>query len=115
MYPKGGTKVRDIIGMGDNQFTIGLGKVASMAAARALDNKCKVACDTINLPIGLRATDEFIDKLRTVAGVSVPESIITERGQVLDVITDMHQYFAGKSVALVGDPDQFIITCSILL
>ena len=108
MYPTGGTKVRDIIGMGDNQFTIGLGKVASMPAARALDAKCKVPCDTINLPIGLRATDEFIDKLRTVAGVTVPESIQTERGQLLDVMTDMSQYFYGKKVAMFGDPDHLL-------
>jgi nitrogenase molybdenum-iron protein beta chain len=108
MYPKGGTKVRDIIGMGDNQFTIGLGKFASMQAARALDTKCKVPCDTINLPIGLTATDEFIDKLRTVAGASVPDGIQNERGQLLDVITDMHQYLFGKKVALYGDPDQLI-------
>jgi nitrogenase molybdenum-iron protein beta chain len=94
--------------MGDNQFTIGLGKAASMQAARALDTKCKVSCDTINLPIGLTATDEFINKLRTVAGVSVPESLVTERGQVVDMITDMHQYFYGKKVALVGDPDHLI-------
>jgi nitrogenase molybdenum-iron protein beta chain len=30
---------------------------------------------------------------------------MTERGQVVDMITDMHQYFYGKKVSLVGDPD----------
>ena len=59
-------------------------------------------------PIGLTATDTFIDTLRKVAGVSVPEAINTERGQLLDIITDMHQYFYGKKVGLVGDPDQLI-------
>lgn len=108
MYPSGGTKVADLIGAGDSLFTIGLGKVASMPAARALDAKCKVPCDTINLPIGLRATDEFVDSIRKVAGVAVPESLIYERGQLVDVITDMHQYFHGKTVALAGDPDHLL-------
>jgi nitrogenase molybdenum-iron protein beta chain len=108
MYPAGGTTIADLISSGDSIFTIGLGKVASMTAARALDTKCKVPCDTINLPIGLRATDEFIDSIRKVAGVSVPETIMYERGQLVDVITDMHQYFHGKSVAIAGDPDHLL-------
>ena len=43
-----------------------------------------------------------------MAGVSVPDAINFERGQLLDVIADMHQYFYGKRVALAGDPDQLI-------
>jgi nitrogenase molybdenum-iron protein beta chain len=31
-----------------------------------------------------------------------------ERGQVVDVLTDMHQYFYRKKVALMGDPDHLI-------
>jgi nitrogenase molybdenum-iron protein beta chain len=31
-----------------------------------------------------------------------------ERGQVVDVLTDMHQYFYGKKAALVGDPDHLV-------
>lgn len=108
MYPSGGTKLADLISSGDSIYTIGLGKIASLPAARALDSKCKVPCDTINLPIGLKATDEFINTIRKVAGVSVPETLMYERGQLVDVITDMHQYFHGKSVALAGDPDHLI-------
>jgi nitrogenase molybdenum-iron protein beta chain len=40
--------------------------------------------------------------------VTVPDSLNIERGQLLDVITDMHQYFFGHKVALAGDPDQLI-------
>jgi nitrogenase molybdenum-iron protein beta chain len=46
--------------------------------------------------------------MRKTAGVTVPESLMVERGQVVDVITDMHQYFYGKTVALVGDPDHLV-------
>ena len=78
------------------------------AAAKLLDTKCKVPFEVLDLPIGLRATDAFIDSLRKAAGVSVPENLMTERGQVVDVMTDMHQYFYRKKVALVGDPDHLI-------
>jgi nitrogenase molybdenum-iron protein beta chain len=115
MFPKGGVTVDELISTGDSKATIALGRLASGPAARALDTKCKVPCEILDLPIGLKATDTFIDILRQTAGVSVPESITTERGQLLDIITDMHQYLYGRKVALVGDPDQLITLTEFLV
>jgi nitrogenase molybdenum-iron protein beta chain len=108
MYPRGGATIEEIAGAGDSVFTLALGRTASLAAAKLLDTKCKVPFKILELPIGLQATDVFIDHLRKVAGVSVPESLMVERGQVVDVLTDMHQYFYRRKVALVGDPDHLI-------
>jgi nitrogenase molybdenum-iron protein beta chain len=115
MYPKGGATMDEIRSAGDSIFTLALGRVVSTAAAKLLDTKCKVPFDVIDLPIGLRATDTFVDHLRKTAGVSVPESIMTERGQVVDIITDMHQYFYRKKVALVGDPDHLVALTQFLV
>ena len=115
MFPKGGVTIEELISTGDSKATIALGRLASSPAARALDTKCKVPCEILDLPIGLKATDVFIDTLRRMAGVSVPEAITTERGQLLDIITDMHQYFYGRKVALVGDPDQLIALTEFLV
>ncbi len=108
MFPKGGTTVEALRSTGNSKATIALGRLASGPAARALDAKCKVMCEILDLPIGLAATDAFVDTLRRLGGVNVPDSINIERGQMLDIITDMHQYFYGKKVGLVGDPDQLI-------
>lgn len=108
MYPKGGVTLDELRSTGDSMGTIALGKLASGPAARALDSKCKVHCEILDLPIGIHKTDEFIDALRKMAGVNVPESINIERGKVLDIVTDMHQYFFQKKVGLVGDPDQLL-------
>jgi len=108
MYPKGGTPITDIISAGNNRFTLALGRIASLPAAQLLDTKCKVPYKLVDLPIGLRATDTLIDTLRKIAGVSVPESLMAERGQLVDVITDNSQYFYRKKVALVGDPDHLV-------
>ena len=108
MFPNGGVTIEELIKTGDSMATVALGRLASGPAARALDSKCKVPCEILDLPIGLRQTDLFVDALRKVAGVNVPESINIERGQLLDIVTDMHQYFYGKKVGLVGDPDQLI-------
>jgi nitrogenase molybdenum-iron protein beta chain len=108
MYPAGGVKVADLQRIGRSMGTVALGRLASGPAARALDTRCKVPCEILDLPIGLKATDRLIDTLRQIAGVSVPDTINVERGRLLDVITDMHQYFFGRTVALAGDPDQLI-------
>ena len=108
MYPKGGTTLDEIRSMGDSSKTIALGRTGSMAAAKLLDTKCKVPCEIIDLPIGIKATDAFVDQMRTSAGVSVPESLMIERGQYLDVMLDMNQYTSGKKVSLVGDPDMLV-------
>lgn len=108
MYPQGGVTIEELKSSGDSLGTIALGPMASALAARALDSQFKVPCQVLDLPIGLGAADRFIDVLRKVAGVNVPASINLERGQMVDVITDMSQYFYGKRVALAGDPDHLI-------
>lgn len=108
MFPKGGASIADIRDSGSCIGTLALGEWCSADAARLLDSKCKVPCSVLDMPFGLKATDRFIDILRTVAGTSVPDEIAVERGKLVDMISDMHQYFYGKKVALAGDPDQLI-------
>jgi nitrogenase molybdenum-iron protein beta chain len=115
MFPRGGVTVDELLRTGAALGTIGLGDMTSGPAARAMDAKCKVPCEILDLPIGIKATDVFIDKLRKMAGVPVPESLNIERGQLVDVMTDMHQYFYGKKVGLVGDPDQLIALTEFLV
>lgn len=106
MYPKGGVTINRLKETGHSRGTIALGRLTSGPAALALDAKCKVPCRILDLPIGLQATDRFVDAMRKMAGVTVPDSLSLERGQLLDIITDMQAYFYHKKVGLVGDPDQ---------
>ena len=108
MYPEGGVTIEQLKKTGSSSGSIGLGEICAGAAARALDAKCKVPCQVVHLPIGLHDTDLFIDTLRRMAGVTVPEEINLERGQMVDAICDWQQYFHGKRVALVGDPDHLL-------
>ncbi|TWU42266.1 nitrogenase molybdenum-iron protein subunit beta [Novipirellula artificiosorum] len=108
MYPDGGTTVEQLAATGDSSGTIALGPVCSGPAAEALKAKCQVPEDTLPLPIGLRATDIFVQHLRKYNGGEVPEAITAERGRLVDMVSDMSQYFYGKTVALWGDPDQLV-------
>lgn len=115
MYPKGGTTVPQLKSTGDSTATLALGEWASKAAAEELDTKCKVHCEVIDLPIGLLATDRFIDAMRRLMNVDVPDSINAERGRLVDVMVDMNKYTTGKTVALFGDPDQVIALAEFLV
>jgi nitrogenase molybdenum-iron protein beta chain len=114
-YPKGGVTVPELKSTGDSKFTLALGCISAEPAAIALDKKCSVPFETVDMPIGLSATDRFIMALSKAAGVKVPDSITAERGRLVDVMTDMEQYFHGKKVALFGDPDQLIPLTEFLL
>ncbi len=107
-YPKGGVTVDKVKASGGSAASIGLGLSASSAAVEALQSKCSVPGTMLELPVGLQGTDRFIDTLHKLAGVEVPQSITDERGRLLDLISDMHQYVHGKRVALFGDPDQLV-------
>jgi nitrogenase molybdenum-iron protein beta chain len=115
MYPSGGTTAEEIVAMADAYGTLGLGDWGTSEATRFLDTQHKVPCKVLDLPIGLAATDRFVDALRTVAGVNVPDEITVERGQLVDIISDMAQYFFRKKVAVVGDPDQVIALTEFLV
>ncbi len=115
MFPEAGTSIPDLQSTGDAIGTLALGEWASADGARLLDTQFKVPCKILDLPIGLAATDRFVDALRIIAGVSVPDSVTTERGQLVDFISDMHQYFYHKKVALAGDPDQLIALTEFLV
>ncbi|MEJ5187942.1 nitrogenase molybdenum-iron protein subunit beta [Treponema sp. J25] len=115
MYPAGGTRIEDLRRTGDAKATIALGEFASGAAAKLLDAKHKVPCSLLGLPLGLSGTDRFVDTLRTITGRPVPEELMEERGRLLDLMADMHQYTYGKKVALAGDPDQLLGLTEFLL
>ncbi len=115
MYPKGGTSITDMIASGDSKATLAFGEWAAKDAAIKLENKCKVPFELTDLPIGISATDRFIITMSKLAQVTIPDSITSERGRLVDMITDMHQYVAGKRVALWGDPDHLIPLVEFLL
>ena len=107
-YPKGGITMSDLRSTGDSTSTIALGCFTAEPAAIALDKKCTVPFKTEDIPVGLRATDRFLMGLAKAAGVKIPESVTDERGRLVDIMTDMEQYFDGRKVALFGDPDDLI-------
>jgi nitrogenase molybdenum-iron protein beta chain len=107
-FPPGGVTVDALQQTGSSKLTIGLGINTSLPASRLLETKCKVPFESLDLPIGLEATDRLIDTLARRFHVDVPDSINEERGRLLNFISNMHQYTYGKRVAIWGDPDHLV-------
>jgi nitrogenase molybdenum-iron protein beta chain len=115
MYPRGGVTVDELQATGASGATITLGQFCSQAAGEALKQKCGVPHTSLPLPLGLSATDHFIMELRKLNGGVVPQEITDERGRLIDLISDMHQYFYGKTAALWGDPDTLVGLADLLI
>jgi len=108
MYPAGGATVEEIRDSGNSRLTLALGTWASGSAGALLQEKCGVPCIPLTLPIGLKATDDFVMALKSGFGATVPDSLAIERGQVVDTLIDTHFHYQGKRVAIFGDPDTVI-------
>lgn len=105
MYPEGGVTVEELRDLGNCEGTVAMGKFASEAAAFELEKKCDVEAHITKIPLGIKATDDMIMQLLELTGKSVPKELEVERGQLVDLMVDIHNHYHGKKVAIFGDPD----------
>jgi len=91
------------------------GSWQDVPGATTLENKHQVPSAGLELPIGVGATDDFIQVLRTYSLAGVPAELETERGRLVDLMSDMQQYFHNKRVAVAGDPDHVIALTRFLI
>lgn len=59
----------------------------------------------IDIPMGLEWTDNFLMKVSELTGKPIAESLATERGRLVDMMTDSHAWLHGKKFGLYGDAD----------
>lgn len=104
-FPKGGTTVDEIRDSANSQGTVALCKYAG-SAANTLEKKYDVPSIIESPPIGLKNTDQFLRNLKKITDCEIPESILDERGILVDLIADnASRYLFGRKVAIYGDPD----------
>ena len=99
----GGTSVADVGGMGRSRLTIAIGEHMRIAA-RTLEEKTGVPFVVLDRVTGLEAVDRLMVCLSSVAGMPVPARQRRARSQLVDAMLDGHFYFAGRQVAIAGEP-----------
>ncbi len=102
----GGTSLSDIKSMAGAKHTIELMLFNDdkYSPAKLLSERYGVPYTKMALPVGIRDTDAFIDKLISLGG-TVTEEITKERGRYLDAMIDAHKYCAEGRAAIFGEPD----------
>ena len=104
-YPCGGTKVEEIADCANSLGTIALCKHEGQGAANYLQEKFGVPTQTGEIPIGIQATDAFIEKVTKFTGKKTPDALLDERDLLVDAMVDSSQITFGTKVAIFGDPD----------
>lgn len=105
--PQGGTALADIRDMTGATATIEMGMTVEddLSPGKFLENEYGVPLCRVPIPIGVEATDLFINLLSEIAGKPVPETLNQERGRLLDCMIDSHKYNFHGRAAIFGEPE----------
>ncbi len=101
---KDGTTIEEIKDTANSLGTIALSKHMDSAAIY-LQKKFDVKSISGPLPLGIENTDKFIGSVCELGGLEVPETIVRDRGRLIDAMVDAHSYNYHRKVAIFGDPD----------
>lgn len=100
----GGTTIEETKAALNAKATISMQTHCTPQTAQYLREKGQEVV-SLNHPLGVRATDEFLMKLSELSGKPIPDSLKLERGRLIDAMADSHAHIHGKRFALYGDPD----------
>lgn len=105
----GETTIEELTDTANAVGTIALNRYEGGKAAKYLESEFQVPAVIGPTPIGIRNTDIFLKNLSKMTGKPIPKSLVYQRGIALDTLTDLtHMFFAGKKVAIYGNPDLVI-------
>ena len=115
--PEGGTSLEEIKAMGAAGHTVQFGDISVGASASAesspafvIEQNTGVSYSVLPLPIGLKNTDRFINRLLSIAEelgsrIKLTDEMKAERGRLLDAYADVHKYCMGRTAAVYGEAD----------
>jgi nitrogenase molybdenum-iron protein NifN len=115
--PAGGTSHAEVVATGRALASITLGGLVTTGVELAGD---LLATDfgvehlRMPMPIGIRLTDTFTDRLAELSGQKMPAWLDAERGRLVDAYIDGHKYAADRTAIVFGDEDLVLGVTSFL-
>lgn len=105
--PAGGTRISEIIGMGGACATIEMDFTAEMGSTAGdyLFETFGVPLFKCAIPMGIKATDAFINLISQTSKKPIPKVFDMERGRYLDGIIDSHKYNGEGRAVIFGEPE----------
>jgi nitrogenase molybdenum-iron protein NifN len=103
--PRGGTPKEDILALGNCatlfDWTAPISETDN--ASRYLNESFGIPVVRTPPPIGVSATQRFLEKFSTLQGQPIPAWLALEQGRLLDSYVDGHKYVAGKHAIVFGE------------
>lgn len=109
-YLSGGSRVEDISRLAGSSAIVALGGEAAWGSGEALDGIARsqgisAAFEKVSLPIGINATDRYVEALSRASGRSVPDELADARAACVEKLMVLHPKLFGKKVVLTTDAD----------
>ena len=117
LIPTGGTPIWKLSKMGNSKAIIEFGSTFNKGVNRVknsgslqtagewLESTFYIKNNPMPLPIGIEASDRFMETLKQISGNEIPEKHRKERGRLVDGYVDAHKYVFGKKALLYGEED----------
>jgi len=117
LIPTGGTTLAELKSIGDSKAVIEFGSAFNKGVHRSKDNgflqtagewlesNFYIKNNQMPLPIGIEASDRFMNALITISGKDMPLKYRKQRGRLVDAYVDAHKYVFGKKALLYGEED----------
>jgi len=113
--PEGGTPISSIKTMSGSKATIEFGRcLPKETGGLSLEKTFGVPNTRMGLPMGLRESDVFFEKLEELTGTDMPLRYELERGRLVDAYVDGHKYIFGKRAIVYGEEDLVVGLCAFL-
>jgi nitrogenase molybdenum-iron protein beta chain len=104
MY-EGGTTLDEVRDAPNAIDTLFLQPWQSVKSRKLVKDTWNQPATDVTIPMGLGATDEFLMTVSKLTGKPIADSLVKERGRLVDMMTDSHTWLHGKKFALWGDAD----------
>ncbi|WP_321495718.1 nitrogenase component 1 [uncultured Desulfobacter sp.] len=113
---KGGTPISAIEKMNVSIHSMELGSVLAQTAEKGaktagsiLSKRFGIPCTHLPIPIGVKATDRFLETLSQISGKPVPERYRKEKWRLVDAYVDGNKYVSKKRALIYGEED-FVVS-----
>ncbi len=104
--PQGGTPVEVIKEAASADSTyIELGNTREKSTGSYLHEKFGTRYCKLDTPIGIEATDLFLNTISSLSGKEIPSVLQKERNRCVDSYIDAHKYVSGIRAVIFGDED----------
>ena len=115
LIPQGGTPLAAIKTMGGAKATVEFGStLPAKTGGKVLEKKFGTKLYQTRLPIGIRATDAFFNRLAKISEKTIPMRHTAARGRLIDSMVDGHKYIFGKRAVVYGEEDLVVGITSFL-